>query len=58
MVVHQTQTTGNLDLDRGCRTLLAGEVRGGIGKLFDHWDGWHRVTLYGDVKEPMAELGR
>jgi hypothetical protein len=45
-------------LDRGCRTQLAGEVRGDIVKLFHHWDAWHRITLYGDVKEPVAELGR
>ena len=58
MVIHQARTTGNLDLDRGCRTQLAGEVQGDIVKLFHHWDAWHRVTLYGDLKEPLAELGR
>jgi hypothetical protein len=58
MVIHQARTTGNLDVDRGCRTQLVGEVRGDIVKLFNHWDAWHRVTLYGDVKEPLAELGR
>jgi hypothetical protein len=58
MVIHQARTTGNLDVDRGCRTQLAGEVRGDIGKLFDHWDAWHRVTLYGDVRGPLGELGR
>jgi hypothetical protein len=58
MVIHQAQTTGNLDADRGCRTQLVGEVRGDILKLFNHWDAWHRVTLYGDIKEPLAELGR
>jgi hypothetical protein len=51
---------GTLDSERGCRTKLIGEVCGDIGKLFDQWDlfGWHRVTVYGDVKEPLAELGR
>jgi L-fucose isomerase-like protein len=58
MVIHQARTTGNLDADRGCRTQLVGDVRGDIFKLFNHWDSWHRVTLYGDVKEPLAELGR
>ena len=58
LVMHQAKTTGNLDADRGCRTQLVGEVRGDIAKLFNHWDAWHRVTLYGDVKEPLAELGR
>ena len=60
MVIHQARAVGNLDADRGCRTQLVGEVRGDIGKLFDQWDafGWHRVTVYGDVKEPLAELAK
>jgi hypothetical protein len=60
MIVHQAKAVGNLDADRGCRTQLLGEVRGDIEKLFHEWDrfGWHRVTLYGDVKQPLVELGR
>ena len=60
MVIHQAKAVGNLDADRGCRTQLVGEVRGDIGKLFNQWDvfSWHRVTVYGDVKEPLAELAR
>jgi hypothetical protein len=60
MVIHQAKAVGNLDADRGCRTQLVGEVRGDIGNLFDQWDhfGWHRVTVYGDVKEPLIEFGR
>ena len=58
MVIHQAKAAGNLDSDRGCRTQLLGEVHGDIGKLFYQWDrfGWHRVTVYGDVKEPLTEL--
>ena len=60
MVVHQAKSVGNLDAPRGCRTQLIGEVRGDIGKLFTEWDhfGWHRVTVYGDVREPLIEMGR
>ena len=60
MVIHQAKAVGNLDADRGCRTQLVGEVRGDIGNLLDQWDhfGWHRVTVYGDVKEPLMEFGR
>lgn len=60
MVIHQAKAVGNLDRDRGCRTQLVGEVQGDIGKLFDQWDqfGWHRVTVYGDVLEPLTELGK
>jgi len=60
MVIHQAKAVGNLDSDRGCRTQLVGEVRGDIGNLFGEWDrfGWHRVTVYGDVKEPLVEFGK
>jgi hypothetical protein len=59
-VIHQARAVANLDADRGCRTQLVAEVRGDIGKLFDQWDafGWHRVTLYGDVKEPLIDFGK
>lgn len=58
MVIHQAKAAGNLDSERGCRTQLVGEVRGDIGKLFRHWDHWHRVTVYGDVQEPLVEFGK
>jgi len=60
LVIHQAKAVGNLDSPRGCRTQLVGEVRGDVGKLFSEWDhfGWHRVTVYGDVKEPVVEFGR
>lgn len=60
MVIHQARSTGNLSADRGCRTQLLGDVCGDIGKLFHQWDrfGWHRVTVYGDIKEPLAEFGK
>ena len=60
MIIHQAKAVGNLDADRGCRTQLLGEVRGDIEKLFHEWDrfGWHRVTVYGDIKEPLVELGK
>jgi len=60
MIIHQAKSVGNLDASRGCRTQLVGEVRGDIGKLFDQWDvfGWHRVTVFGDVKEPLIEFGK
>ena len=60
MIIHQAKAVGNLDSERGCRTQLIGEVRGDIGKLFRQWDNfsWHRVTVYGDVKEPLMEFGK
>jgi len=60
MVIHQAKSVGNLDAPRGCRTQLIGEVRGDIGRLFNQWDlfGWHRVTIFGDVKEQLLEFGK
>lgn len=60
MVIHQGKAVGNLDCDRGCRTQLVAEVKGDIANLFQQWRpfGWHRVTVYGDVKEPLIEFGK
>jgi hypothetical protein len=60
LILHQAKAVGTLDSEYGCRTKLIGEVTGDIGKLFDQWDkfGWHRVTVYGDVKEPLTEFGK
>ncbi len=60
IIIHQAKAVGNLDAPRGCRTQLIGEVCGDIGKLFDQWDlfGWHRVTVFGDVKKPLIEFGK
>ncbi len=60
MILHQAKAVGTLDSEYGCRTKLVAEVQGDIAKLFRHWSpfGWHRVTVYGDVKEPLTELGK
>jgi hypothetical protein len=60
MVIHQAKSLGSLDTERGCRTKLIGEVCGDIEKLFDSWNqfSWHRVTVFGDVQEPLSEFGR
>jgi len=61
MIIHQAKAVGNLDANRGCRTQLVAEVRGDIGKMFDQWGAafdWHRVTVYGDVKEPLVEFAK
>ena len=60
MVIHQAKSMGSLDSESGCRTKLIAEVRGDIGRLFDQWSrfSWHRVTVYGDVKEPLTEFAK
>lgn len=58
ILFHQAKTAANVDDDRACRTKLAGEPMGDIEKLFTEWDnwGWHRVTFYGDLKQPVLAL--
>lgn len=58
ILFHQGKVVGNSRDDRACRTKLAAEPVGDIEKLFAEWDqwGWHRVTVYGDLKEPVFEL--
>lgn len=57
---HQGKAVENDPDDRACRTKLAVEPIGDIEKLFTLWDqwGWHRVTTYGDLKEPVFDLAQ
>jgi hypothetical protein len=58
ILMHQAVSLGNDPDDRACRTKLCAEPVGDIEKLFTMWDkwGWHRVTFYGDLKEPVLAL--
>jgi hypothetical protein len=58
ILFHQAKTLANDPDDRACRTKLVAEPVGDIEKLFTQWDqwGWHRVTVYGDLKEPVLAL--
>ena len=58
LVFHQGKSVANDPDDRACRTKLAVEPVGDIEKLFTEWDhwGWHRVTAYGNLKEPIFDL--
>ncbi|MCG2815713.1 MAG: hypothetical protein L6425_07255 [Candidatus Aminicenantes bacterium] len=60
MVIHQAKAVDNVDEPKACRTKLAAEVKGNIEKLFYEWDrfSWHRLTVYGDVQEPIEELAK
>jgi hypothetical protein len=55
ILFHQAVAVDNDPDDRACRTKLCAEPLGDIEKLFTMWDswGWHRVTFYGDLKEPV-----
>ena len=58
IVFHRGKAVANDPDDRACRTKLCAEPLGDIEKLFTEWDqwGWHRVTYYGDLKEPVFAL--
>jgi len=58
IIFHRAKAVGNDPDDRACRTKLAAEPVGDIEKLFGEWDrwSWHRVTCYGDLKEPIFGL--
>ena len=58
ILFHQGRAVANSPDDRACRTKLAVEPAGDIEKLFREWDewGWHRVTVYGDLRKPVREL--
>ena len=58
ILFHQARAVGNDPDDRACRTKLCAEPVGDIEKLFTMWDkwGWHRVTFYGDLRDPVHEL--
>jgi hypothetical protein len=55
ILLHQAVAVDNDPDDRACRTKLCADPLGDIEKLFTMWDswGWHRVTFYGDLKEPV-----
>jgi len=58
ILLHQAKSIANDPDDRACRTKLCAEPLGDMEKLFTMWDqwGWHRVTYYGDLKEPAYAL--
>jgi hypothetical protein len=55
ILFHQAKAVSNDPDDRACRTKICAEPVGDIEKLFGQWAGWgwHRVTFYGDIKEPV-----
>jgi len=58
ILLHQAVTVANDPDDRACRTKLCAEPLGEFEKLFRMWDqwSWHRVTFYGDLKQPVYAL--
>ncbi|MGL6226992.1 MAG: hypothetical protein ACRC10_10265 [Thermoguttaceae bacterium] len=60
ILFHQGVVVDNSLEDRACRTKIAAEIPGDFEKLFTEWGGWswHRVTVYGDVKQQIFDLAK
>lgn len=60
LLIHRGKAVDNIIEDRACRTKLAVEPDGDFEKIFTEWDrfGWHRVTVYGDLMEPLKEIAK
>ena len=60
LLLHRGKAVDNIIEDRACRTKLAVEPEGDIEKLFTQWDrfGWHRVTAYGDLQQPLFDIAK
>jgi hypothetical protein len=60
VLLHRARAVENVDEDKACRSKLAAEVEGDMERLLGEWDrwGWHRVTFYGDLREPVGELAK
>jgi hypothetical protein len=58
ILFHQAVAVDNDPDDRACRTKLCADPVGDVEKLFRKWDtwSWHRVTFYGDLREPVYAL--
>ncbi|MCL2118325.1 MAG: hypothetical protein FWH27_07870 [Planctomycetaceae bacterium] len=58
ILFHQGKSVANIVDDRACRTKIAVVPVGDFEKLYREWDqwSWHRVTYYGDLKEPVFAL--
>jgi len=58
MMLHSGTTTRNIDeFEKACRTKLA--VKTNAQALLNNWTrGWHRVTVFGDYRRDLANIGQ
>jgi len=58
ILFHQAVAVSNSYDDRACRTKICAEVPGDFEKMYTEYDqwGWHRVTVFGDLKKEIFEL--
>lgn len=56
VVMHRAKAVENIDEDRACRTKLAAEPPDARKLAVDWAWGWHRVTVYGDLRAPVENV--
>jgi len=57
MVIHTGKTSENIDEPKACRTKLAAKAN--ARTILNNWDmNWHRVTVYGEWRQPVMDLAR
>jgi hypothetical protein len=58
ILVSTAHVAGNVDNDRGCRTMIATRVSDARKMLDNYAGGLHRVIFYGDYLESIERMGR
>lgn len=58
--IHTGRSVANVEDDKACRTKLAAEVdaRRVLENYHDEIFSWHRVTCYGDYRQPFIDLAK
>lgn len=61
MAIHQGKAVENVDVEKACRSKLAVEAE--AKTIMNNWNvdvdfKWHRVTFFGDIREPLKDLAR
>ena len=60
MAIHQAESVGSMEIERGCRTKLVAKAN--VATILENWDfdtfGWHRVTFFGDFRKRFSEFAK
>lgn len=61
IAIHGGEAIENIDEEKACRTKLG--VRANVEKLLEKWNrdfdfGWHRVTVYGELRKEFKQLAK
>lgn len=60
MAIHQAESVGSMEIERGCRTKLIGKAN--VARILENWDfdtfGWHRVTFFGEFRKTFCDFAK